>query len=561
MRTFKVPPRFYFQVIVVALVAIIGSVGMHGETPTFRWVQQAGGTGEDYGSGVAMDGAGNTFVFAKFGNNLASLGSLTVSNADYFLAKYDPEGTPLWARPIRFPAYQGNLPLNYRLGCDATGNVYIGGSFWAGPIIFGDVALTNLNKYSLFLAKYDGSGNLAWATNASGHHPATWIRGPAFAVDADGNSYLAGSSLNAPDLGLPDILIDQVLRIYVAKFNPAGGGVWVRSYQVNTNIYYADSNFTTPIAMAVGPDGGFYLCGHFVQPTFSIGGVTLTNRNTNGISYEVFTARFDSDGDLLWARSGGSSTHDEVNGFGVDSAGNAYVSCFASIDPDSNFHFGDLMLTNRGNFTVKYQPDGTVEWLKQPIDFGSDTGVVLRFAVDGGGNSYTLGWYWNTAKAGPIFLPNPGYLAPSFLVKYDPNGAVLWAKVFPHGGTGSAYDWVRGTEEFDLFATSGGDLAITGNFYGLNSPFDGFTLTSAGQKDVFVARVDADRPRLGLFREGNLVVISWPTNVASYLLETAESLGTDTWDVVTNQATVVGLQNFVTNAITVDLRFYRLRKP
>ena len=562
MRTFKVPPRFHFQVIAVALVAIIGSVGMHGETPTFRWVQQAGGTGVDYGSGVAMDGAGNTFVFPKFGNNLASLGSLTVSNADYFLAKYDPEGTPLWARPIRFPAYQGNLPLNYRLGCDATGNVYIGGSFRAGPIIFGAVTLTNLNNYSLFLAKYDASGNLAWATNASGQHPATRIRGPAFAVDADGNSYLAGSSFNAPDLGLPDIFIDQVLRIYVAKFNPAGGGVWVRSYQVNTNIYYADSNFTTPIAMAVGPDGGFYLCGHFVQPTFSIGDVTLTNRDASGFSYETFTARFDSDGDVLWARSGGSSSHDEVNGFGVDASGNAYVSgSFVSTDPGSDFHFGDLVLTNRGYFTVKYQPDGTVEWLKQPIDFGNGDGHIRRFAADGAGNSYTFGWFRRSAKVETITLSGPDDHSLSFLTKRDPTGELLWTKAFG-GGSDMAYDWVRGSDAFELAVSSEGNMTVVGNFLRPNLPFDGFDLSSVGDHDVFVARLDADPPRLTSFRQGDALVMSWPTIPTGFTLESTTNLpSASAWLTVTNVVTMVGAHNFLTNPISVGSRFYRLRKP
>ncbi len=175
-----------------------------GHAPPFQWVRQAGGSGRDYGSGLAMDAAGNSFVFAKFGNNQASVGSLSVSNAEYFLAKYDPDGAPLWVRPVGFPAYQENLPLNYRLACDAAGNVYVGGSFRAGPLIFGNVTLTNLSNvyFSLFVAKYDAAGNLAWATNASGHHPDTKIRGPAFAVAAEGNCYLAGNYLGAPDLGL-----------------------------------------------------------------------------------------------------------------------------------------------------------------------------------------------------------------------------------------------------------------------------------------------------------------------------------------------------------------------
>ena len=147
------------------LILCLAAAVARADAPTFSWVRKAGGTGTDYGTGLATDVAGNTFVFAKYGSNFASLGSLTVSNSEYFLAKYDPDGTALWVRPIGFPSYSPNLALNYRLGCDAAGNVYLGGSFFGGKIIFGGVNLTNLPNPSLFLAKYDSSGNFAWATN------------------------------------------------------------------------------------------------------------------------------------------------------------------------------------------------------------------------------------------------------------------------------------------------------------------------------------------------------------------------------------------------------------
>lgn len=548
---------------VAAMALMLCGQGAGAATPQFRWARAAGGAGNDYGSGLALDGDGNTFVFGKFGNNLAQFGSLTVSNAEYFLAKYDADGTPLWLRPIGFTAYEGNLPLNYRLGCDAAGNVYIGGSFTAGPLVFGNTTLTNLSSiyFSLFLAKYDPAGNLMWATNASGHHPDTKIRGPAFAVAPDGSCYLAGNYVSAPDLGLPEALGNGFLGLYVAKFTTSGGLAWARGYLENPPAYF---NLSTPIAMALHPDGGFFLVGHFVQPTFTLGGVTLTNRNPNPPSLDIFVARFDLDGDVLWARSGGTGGEEYANTIGVDATG-AIQICgrYAASSPVDYFCFDQLSFTNSGNFLVKYQADGTAAWGQSAAQFEPSLGgAFMRFVVDPAGDSFAFGWFSSTVKFGNLTLTNSQLGGTFFLAKRDAGGAVIWAKQFSHGGTGLAYDWVRETEEGELAVNAAGDLTVTGDFTASGSIFDDFTLTSYGLVDFFVARLDGERPRLESLLVNNALVLSWPTNHSSFRLEISTNLAAPThWYAFTNPVTVVGSKYLLTNPITPGNQFFRLHQP
>lgn len=55
--------------------------------------------------------------------------------------------------------------------------------------------------------------------------------------------------------------------------------------------------------------------------------------------------------------------------------------------------------------------------------------------------------------------------------------------------------------------------------------------------------------------------IFWPTNQPGFLLEHSRDLNaTNGWSAVTNAPGIVGISYFVTNSITGDSQFFRLRK-
>jgi hypothetical protein len=55
------------------------------------------------------------------------------------------------------------------------------------------------------------------------------------------------------------------------------------------------------------------------------------------------------------------------------------------------------------------------------------------------------------------------------------------------------------------------------------------------------------------------VLLSWPTNFGTWILQSTASLGSGTWADVTNTTYVVGSENVVTNTTSGTTRFYRLR--
>src|SRR4051794_21092662 len=79
----------------------------------------------------------------------------------------------------------------YGLATDPSGNSYITGDF-QDTIDFGPTTLYSSGAYNecMYLAKYNSSGNIAWAKTPGGSHGST---GKGICVDADGNFYVTGT--------------------------------------------------------------------------------------------------------------------------------------------------------------------------------------------------------------------------------------------------------------------------------------------------------------------------------------------------------------------------------
>jgi hypothetical protein len=128
----------------------------------------------------------------------------------------------------------------------------------------------------------------------------------------------------------------------------------------------------------------------------------------------------------------------------------------------------------------------TFEWAKQLG--GTDQELVKSITVDGVGNVYSTGFFRGTAD----FDPEAGIynlIAESdndgFISKLDALGNFVWAKQI--GGTGS----VSGNS---IVVDTIGNIYITGQFSGTTDFDPGlstFNLTSSGNTDIFVCKLDA----------------------------------------------------------------------
>lgn len=133
------------------------------------WIRNVGGTGNEMGNSIASDNSGNIFIAGSFDSPSLSIGNATLTNqggSDCMLIKYDVSGNPAWASSV------GALYDDAGTGIvvSSSGEVYVTGKYFSQNITFGSTTLTNVNPgaFDLFVARYDATGNAAWAIGAGG---------------------------------------------------------------------------------------------------------------------------------------------------------------------------------------------------------------------------------------------------------------------------------------------------------------------------------------------------------------------------------------------------------
>jgi hypothetical protein len=121
---------------------------------------------------------------------------------------------------------------------------------------------------------------------------------------------------------------------------------------------------------------------------------------------------------------------------------------------------------------------GNFLWAKRAGGTSSDESKGI--AVDSSGNAYITGEFQGTAVFGATTLTSAGQ-SDTYMAKVDSGGNFLWAK--RAGGTNQ--DYVNG-----IAVDSSGNAYITGHFEGI-AEFGATTLTSAGNNDTYIAKVDS----------------------------------------------------------------------
>jgi uncharacterized repeat protein (TIGR03803 family) len=67
-------------------------------------------------------------------------------------------------------------------------------------------------------------------------------------------------------------------------------------------------------------------------------------------------------------------------------------------------------------------------------------------------------------------------------------------------------------------------------------------------------------PAIGIVRDGNSVILSWPTNDASFALQSITNLSAVNWSNITSGITIAGTNFIFTNAINGKATFFRLKQ-
>ena len=326
------------------------------------------------------------------------------------------------------------------VAADSKGNCYMAGIFQNDTIHFGGYTVMNSTTtnppYSSdeddFLVKYAPNGPVLWATQTfeKNNNPNTGGNDAPVSVCPDnfGSVYLSGNFIDTLFIGSYTFITKEIVpysqNMYLAKYSSNGNLLWAKQA-----ICVNDSSFINQQDISSDNDGNIYVIGGFAN-TVNIGGQIVITPHS--LIENTFLAKYDSSGNVIWARQSTGNTLYGSTSFSnaTDIKGNIFITG----EFDDTVVFGPYKLStitpygNHNCFIAKYDSAGNVIWAKNPIIpsvHSGGTGWALT--TDLSGNVYLGGDFIDTmifAQDTIVSNNNAGF----FLVKYAPNGNVLWAK-------------------------------------------------------------------------------------------------------------------------------------
>ena len=288
--------------------------------------------------------------------------------------------------------------------------------------------------------------------------------------DANGNAYATGIVSN-PGLFEDVVIPCNAADVFLTKYDPAGKLLWAT---IGGGALLDQAN-----DIATDAAGNSYVVGaiqtNSLHPTAQFGNFTLTG---NG-DYDWLLVKYDPAGNVLWAKSDGSTAGDTAFGVALDPSGNVYLTGFFS----GTMTVEGVTVTSSGLFDIflaKYSPDGALLWLKRAGGTGSD--IAHGLAIDSIGNVAIVGEFQNTANFGGHSVRAAG-LGDAFIAKYDSAGNNIWV----HSG-GSATSFV-GDPAKAVAVDALNNFYVAGDYTG-TATFDGLSVANTGTSgtDIFVAK-------------------------------------------------------------------------
>jgi len=309
---------------------------------------------------------------------------------------------PQWAW---FQKTEGDGACNtYALTSNSQNRIIVAGCF-SGTVSFGTQTLISQGGLDAWVAQLDDGGNWLWARSMGGTDD-DWAS--ELCVDAQDNIYVGGCYRQSIIIGASTLTSLGDKDIFCVKYSGSGDVLDAKS------LGSPEPDMLQ--GLAITPQGQVYIGGEFMH-TITIGDTVL---NTPG--YNLFVAKLDSQLEPLWAQrtySSGSAYPPELQGLGVDTAGN----CYAIGNFFNQFSIGSpspvaVVNSNVSGFVAKLSPAGNGLWAER---IGEAYTAVEDCYTDISGNTYV------TCDIAGILDSDTPRLNPRPLCgKINANGTWVW---------------------------------------------------------------------------------------------------------------------------------------
>ncbi|MBL0327941.1 MAG: SBBP repeat-containing protein [Bacteroidetes bacterium] len=384
------------------------------------WARGAGGSEHDWAESVCVDSLDNIYITGSFQSPQAFFENDTLQNvgtwiyADFFLAKYSAGGDLLWAKSAGSNSIEAGLCVT----SDGIGGVYVSGEFAGSTLIFDGDTLFNYGDRDVFVAKYDSIGNVLWARSAGSFSE---DRGLGIDCDISGNVYVTGW-MDGVTADFGDTAFACSVDFFLAKYDTQGSFVWVRSAG-GTQDDRGES-------VCVDPNGNILVTGLFQSPQVVFGNDTIIN---SSFARDALVVKYDSLGNVIWARGLGGPGMDYGESVTSDLFGNVYVTGpFGS----ASLVFGTNFLTNINPgsddcFIVKFDPSGAPIWAGSAGGPSYDNSYSVT--TDSQGNVVICGLFSDsTFQVGSIPLVGQASSYNIFVAKMDKSTMVNEPSHYPN---------------------------------------------------------------------------------------------------------------------------------
>ncbi|MCU1265734.1 MAG: hypothetical protein JWM21_2052 [Acidobacteria bacterium] len=464
--------------------------------PTLVYSTYLGGSGDDLGRSIAVDGSNNIYVTGAANSTDFPLKNAAFGNAglaDIFVTKIDATGTS-----VIYSTYigGGGLDQGSSIAVDNSGNAYVVGRVDSTSMDFpttpGSFAGTYRGgDFDAVLFKLNGQGNsLVYSTflGAEENDSAEGV-----AVDSAGNAYVAGGTKS---LGFPTTTnAYQGSRSgdtdgFLVKFNAAGSALLYSTY-----IGGGGTDRTS--AIAIDGSGKAYLAGFTASADFP---TENAFQNGFGGSFDAFVAKIDTNASglasLLFCSYLGGVADDKAYGIALDSgANNIYVVGQTS---SNNFPVLNPVQPVSGGsfdaFIAKISNDGSKVYATYLGGNADDRGTGI--AVNSSGEAYVTGFTSssNFPTVNPLQSTRGGG-SDAFIAKLNAAGtAFLYSTYLGGSNNESSQSTVTASNPIALDATS--NAYITGYTSSTNfptaAPLQG--ANASGASDAFIAKISDQTP-------------------------------------------------------------------
>jgi len=394
--------------------------------PVVVWATYLGGTGDDYGFGISVDGGGAAYVVGRTTGAFPVLNSvqgIAGGGEDVFVTKYTSGGA------LVYSTYLGGTGIDSgaSIAVQSTGETYITGSTSGNFPLLNPAQSTIGGLQDGFVTKLSTNGIVVYSTYLGGSGNDA---GRKIAVDATGAAYVTGETSGGtfPVSGASQGTFGGGTGdAFVTKYGPFGTVVY--------STYLGGTTADIGRGIAVDLTGAVYVTGT------TLGGFPVLNaaQTTFGGTKDAFVTKLASTGAVVYSTYLGGVNQEDGQDVAADSTGSVFVTgnagpAFPTLNAtQSQFGGGEA-----DAFVTKIGGSGQI--LFSTYFGGPAVDIGQGIAVDGGGAAYITGVAFGTIPVVNAVQPASGGSVDAFVLKINASGSIRYATYLGGAGEESGAD-------------------------------------------------------------------------------------------------------------------------